>query len=81
MSELQKFRSAIGGFHRGDVAEYIERTALAHREALAEAEAKQKAAEAETAAAFAERDALRAVLEKLTAAYDEAKAALERDPE
>lgn len=31
MADLSKFRSAIGGFHRGDVADYIESLAVAHK--------------------------------------------------
>ena len=31
MAEFQQFRTAIGGFHRGDVADYIENMSLQHR--------------------------------------------------
>lgn len=78
MSELNKFRSSIGGFHRGDVADYIERTALQHREAMQQAEAEIKSLRAAAAAAEAERDALRGILERLDAAYAEAREALKQ---
>ena len=33
---IQKFRTALGGFNRQDVQQYIEQTAAAHRQELAE---------------------------------------------
>ncbi|MBQ7523617.1 MAG: hypothetical protein IJT07_03780 [Oscillospiraceae bacterium] len=32
MNEITRFRTAIGGFNRSDVASYIEQSASAHRE-------------------------------------------------
>ena len=34
MADFSKFRSSIGGFHRGDVADYIESLAIAHKKEL-----------------------------------------------
>lgn len=61
MSELNRFRSAIGGFHRGDVAEYIEKTAREHR-------TERQKWQADLAAARAEADSLR---QRLSAAEAE----------
>ena len=34
MQEFYRFRTQLGGFHRADVAEYIEKTAKEHNEEL-----------------------------------------------
>ena len=36
MGETPHFRTAVGGFHKGDVTEYIAKTAAAHQQALQE---------------------------------------------
>ncbi|HJH63031.1 MAG TPA: hypothetical protein IAC84_07225 [Firmicutes bacterium] len=55
---FQKFRSALGGFNREDVARYIEQSATAHREQVAGLE--KRLAQAEQ-----ERDSLRRELEEV----------------
>lgn len=69
---IQKFRSALGGFNRRDVQQYIEQTAAAHRQELARLQARLdesegKAAELEAALSGAESA-------KSGAAAEEAKA-------
>lgn len=60
MDQQQQFRAAVmGGFHKGDVLNYIESTARAHAEQVAELEkqleeARKRASEAEARAAAAE---------------------------
>ena len=56
---IQKFRTALGGFNRQDVQQYIEQTAAAHRQELAELqlrldEAEDRAAQLEAALSGAE---------------------------
>lgn len=69
---IQKFRTALGGFNRQDVQQYIEQTAAAHRQELAELqlrldEAEDRAAQLEAALSGAENA-------KSGAAAEEAKA-------
>lgn len=45
---IQKFRSALAGFNRQDVQEYIEQTAAAHRRELAQLQARLDEAEGRT---------------------------------
>ena len=68
MNEITKFRTALAGFHRGDVAAYIEQSAAAHREKIKALEAQiiklqnentnalRRLYEAETQLASANRD-------------------------
>lgn len=77
---IQKFRTALGGFNRRDVQEYIEQTAAAHRQELAqlqerleraegrnaELEAALSGAESEKSGAAAEEAKVRASLETST---------------
>ena len=65
---MTKFRTALGGFHRGDVANYIEQAAAEHREKVKALEAQivklqnentnalRRLYEAETQLASANRD-------------------------
>ncbi|MBQ7255132.1 MAG: hypothetical protein IJS31_02655 [Oscillospiraceae bacterium] len=76
MNEILKFRTSFGGFHRGDVAEYIERTAQKHNEALKQLRQALDAAEEKAAEAEKERDSIKAILQRLEDAYEEAKATL-----
>ena len=76
MNEIQKFRTSFGGFHRGDVAEYIERTANAHSKQIAQLQERLAEAERKLAEAESERDCVKAVLRQLDDAYAAAKAAL-----
>ena len=68
---IQKFRTALGGFNRRDVQEYLEQTAAAHRQELAQLQerlerAEERGAELEAALSGAES-------EKSGAAAEEAK--------
>ena len=68
---IQKFRTALGGFNRRDVQEYLEQTAAAHRQELAQLQerlelAEERSAELEAALSGAES-------EKSGAAAEEAK--------
>lgn len=77
---IQKFRTALGGFNRRDVQEYLEQTAAAHRQELAqlqerleqaegrnaELEAALSGAESEKSGAAAEEAKVRASLETST---------------
>ena len=47
MTDTCSFRTAVGGFHKGDVTDYISKTALAHEAKLAELENKLEALQAE----------------------------------
>ena len=77
MNIIQKFRTSFSGFNRGDVADYIERTAHAHTEETASLRQALKEAQEKQAQAEAERDEIKAILKKFTEAYDAAKAAIE----
>ena len=68
---IQKFRTALGGFNRRDVQEYLDQTAAAHRQELAQLQerlerAEERGAELEAALSGAES-------EKSGAAAEEAK--------
>lgn len=77
---IQKFRTALGGFNRRDVQEYLDQTAAAHRQELAqlqerleraegrnaELEAALSGAESEKSGAAAEEAKVRASLETST---------------
>lgn len=69
---IQKFRSALGGFNRRDVQQYIEQTAAAHRRELAQLQARLD--EAEERAAGLESALSGAESAKSGAAAEEAKA-------
>ena len=69
---IQKFRTALGGFNRQDVQQYIEQTAAAHRQELAEL--RQRLDEAEDRAAQLEAALSGAENAKSGAAAEEAKA-------
>ena len=61
--EMSKFRTQLGGFHRADVANYIEKTALEHRDALQQLKDECAALAAQRDAAKAELETVRAQLE------------------
>lgn len=61
--EMSKFRTQLGGFHRADVANYIEKTALEHRDALQQLKDECAALAAQRDAAKAELEIVRAQLE------------------
>ena len=89
MADFSKFRSSLGGFHRGDVADYIESLSREHAAALKEQTGQIDALRAELQEAEAEKRALRdqlddalAALEAATApAEDEAEDETEAEPE
>lgn len=96
MADFSKFRSSLGGFHRGDVANYIESLSMQHAAAMKEKSGQIDALQAELLAARqklqeaeAEKRALRdqlddalAELEAATApAEDEAEDETEAEPE
>lgn len=73
MAVIQEFRTAVGGFNRQDVQDYIERLAIAHREEVAGLQKKLEQAEERTA------EVERELADARRAAEDEAetKAALD----
>ena len=89
MADFSKFRSSLGGFHRGDVANYIESLSMQHAAAMKEKTGQIDALRAELQEAEAEKRALRdqlddalAALEAATApAEDEAEDETEAEPE
>ena len=69
---IQKFRSALGGFNRQDVQEYIEQTAAAHRQELAQLQERLEQAEGRSAELEAALSGAESA--KGSAAAEEAKA-------
>ncbi len=70
MAVIQQFRTAVGGFNRQDVQDYIERLAAAHRQELAELQ--KRLEEADARSAQLEQD-LAAARRELEGAGEEAK--------
>lgn len=70
MTDTMKFRTAINGFHRGDVVAFIESMATEHQEALRQLRREQEQLQSE-------RDALKAELAAAQKAAADANAALE----
>ncbi|HIR09637.1 MAG TPA: hypothetical protein IAA70_04460, partial [Candidatus Avoscillospira stercoripullorum] len=89
MADFSKFRSSLGGFHRGDVADYIESLSREHAAAMKEKTGQIDALRAELQEAEEEKRALQdqlddalAALEAATApAEDEAEDETEAEPE
>ena len=96
MADFSKFRSSLGGFHRGDVANYIESLSMQHAAAMKEksgqidalqaellaARQKLQEAEEEKRALHIKLDDALAALEAATApAEDEAEDETEAEPE
>lgn len=96
MADFSKFRSSLGGFHRGDVANYIESLSMQHAAAMKEksgridvlqaellaARQKLEEAEEEKRALQDQLDDALAALEAATApAEDEAEDETEAEPE
>ena len=69
---IQKFRSALGGFNRQDVQEYLEQTAAAHRQELAQLQERLEQAEGRSAELEAALSGAESA--KGSAAAEEAKA-------
>lgn len=74
MADFSKFRSSLGGFHRGDVADYIESLSREHAAAMKEKTGQIDALRAELQEAEAEKRALRDQLDDALAALEAATA-------
>ena len=81
MADFSKFRSSLGGFHRGDVANYIESLSREHAAALKEQSGRIDALRAELQEAEAEKRALRDQLDDALAALEAATAPAEDEAE
>lgn len=81
MADFSKFRSSLGGFHRGDVADYIESLSREHAAALKEQSGRIDALRAELQEAEAEKRALRDQLDDALAALEAATAPAEDEAE
>ncbi len=64
------FRTSIGGFHRGDVVNFIEETSIAHEKTVRKLKEDSSKLQQQLAAALAERDALAAQLEQAQLALE-----------
>lgn len=78
--EMNRFRTALGGFHRGDVANYIERSSREHQAALQELKDSCVKLTAQRDAAVAELETVKAQLEAALEGR-QIPAAPEGDPE
>ena len=81
MADFSKFRSSLGGFHRGDVANYIESLSMQHAAAMKEKTGQIDALRAELQEAEAEKRALRDQLDDALAALEAATAPAEDEAE
>ena len=88
MADFSKFRTSIGGFHRGDVADYIEAMAIEHKKDLRrlndaneKLESEKTALEAALAQAQAELASVKKELEDKTAELDRTMSELEKTKE
>lgn len=88
MADFSKFRSSLGGFHRGDVANYIESLSMQHAAAMKEKSGQIDALQAELLAARQklqeaeeEKRALRDQLDDALAALEAATAPAEDEAE
>ena len=88
MADFSKFRSSLGGFHRGDVANYIESLSMQHAAAMKEKSGQIDALQAEFLAARQklqeaeeEKRALRDQLDDALAALEAATAPAEEAAE
>ena len=81
MADFSKFRSSLGGFHRGDVANYIESLSMQHAAAMKEKTGQIDALRAELQEAEAEKRALQDQLDDALAALEAATAPDEAEEE
>lgn len=81
MADFSKFRSSLGGFHRGDVANYIESLSMQHAAAMKEKTGQIDALRAELQEAEAEKRALQDQLDDALAALEAATAPAEDEAE
>lgn len=77
MADFSKFRSSLGGFHRGDVANYIESLSMQHAAAMKEKSGQIDALQAELLAARQKLEEAEAEKRALQDQLDDALAALE----
>ena len=77
MADFSKFRSSLGGFHRGDVANYIESLSMQHAAAMKEKSGQIDALQAELLAARQKLEEAEAEKRALQIKLDDALAALE----
>ena len=77
MADFSKFRSSLGGFHRGDVANYIESLSMQHAAAMKEKSGQIDALQAELLAARQKLEEAEAEKRALRDQLDDALAALE----
>ena len=73
MSDFSKFRTAVGGFSRTDVVNYIEETSAAHQKALKKLEDEKQALSQENDHLLAENTRLQAKLSDLRAEHEKLK--------
>lgn len=81
MADFSKFRSSLGGFHRGDVANYIESLSMQHAAAMKEKSGQIDALRAELQEAEEEKRALQKKLDDALAALEAATAPAEDEAE
>ena len=77
MADFSKFRSSLGGFHRGDVANYIESLSMQHAAAMKEKSGQIDALQAELLAARQKLQEAEEEKRSLQDQLDDALAALE----
>lgn len=77
MADFSKFRSSLGGFHRGEVANYIESLSMQHAAAMKEKSGQIDALQAELLAARQKLEEAEAEKRALQDQLDDALAALE----
>ena len=77
MADFSKFRSSLGGFHRGDVANYIESLSMQHAAAMKEKSGQIDALQAELLAARQKLEEAEAEKRALQDQLDDALAELE----
>ncbi len=77
MADFSKFRSSLGGFHRGDVANYIESLSMQHAAAMKEKSGRIDALQAELLAARQKLQEAEEEKRALQIKLDDALAALE----
>ena len=73
MSDFSRFRTAVGGFSRTDVVNYIEETSAAHQKALRKLEDEKQAFADENDHLLAENTRLQAELSDLRAEHEKLK--------
>ena len=81
MSDVSRFRSAINGFNRTDVVNYVESISVEHQKQLRQLQNELAQLRAENGTLSAEKDALTEKVGELEAALDAAKTALAAEQE